>query len=381
MWGEAVTVENHPGAGSTAGGALVAKSPADGYTLLVNTSAHAYSATFKSSLPYDPLKDFIPIAPITSQPYVLVAGNQAGVTTLAELLAAAKARPGAIKFSSSGRGTGTHVGVEKLNLDARIEAVHVPARGTDAIADTIGHTVAGRTDFAMSPIPTALPYIREQRLVALGVSTARRSRLLPEVPTLAEAGATGFDFPIWYGIWAPAGTPAGVVHKLSEDIARALTEPDLRDWLVEHDGDPMRYGAVGLREFRAERERERGADHRSRRSTSQIVPERQLRVGETVLPTTVVTGASSVDDREGLTATRPGASVRGGNLPRAPAWTAAAPHPASAEKGRRYRGHLGKVTYFTTRYRCHGSGTPFSSCSRRLRTSDRSRPRGPSPSS
>jgi tripartite-type tricarboxylate transporter receptor subunit TctC len=249
LWGQPVTVENHPGAGSTAGPALVAKSPADGYTLLVNTNAHACSSAFKASLPYDPLKDFIPIAPITSQPYVLVAGNQVGVTTLAQLIAVAKARPGAITFSSSGIGTGTHLGVVKLNLETHIDTVHVPARGPDAIADTISHTVAGRTDYAMSPIPMVLPHIRGQRLAALGVSTARRSRLLPEVPTLAEAGATGFDFPIWYGIWAPVGTPAEVVHKLSEDIARALAEPDLRGWLVEHDGDPMRMSQSDFASF------------------------------------------------------------------------------------------------------------------------------------
>ena len=249
LWGQPVTVENHPGAGSTAGPALVATSPADGYTLLVNTNAHPYSAPFTASLPYDPLTDFVPIAPITSQPYVLVAGNQVGVTTLAQLIAVAKARPGAITFSSSGVGTGTHLGVEKLNLAAHIETVHVPARGPDAIADTIGHTVAGRTDYAMTPIPMALPYIREQRLAALGVSTARRSRLLPEVPTLAEAGATGFDFPFWYGIWAPVDTPAGVVRKLSEDIARVVAEPDLRGWLVEHNGDPMRMGQSDFASF------------------------------------------------------------------------------------------------------------------------------------
>lgn len=237
--GSTVTVENHPGAGSTAGPALVAKSRADGYTLLVNTSAHAYGAAFKHSLPYDPLRDFVPVAPITSQPYVLVAGIRADVTTFAELVSAAKARPGALRFSSSGLGTGTHVGVEKLNLEADIEVVHVPARGADAIADTIGRVVAGRTDFAMSPISVALPHIREGGLVALGVTTVRRSRLVPEVPTLAEAGATGFDFPIWYGLWAPVGTPAGVVDKLSESIVRVLAEPALRDWLMEHDGDPM----------------------------------------------------------------------------------------------------------------------------------------------
>ena len=249
FWGQPVTVENHPGEGSTAGPALVATSPADGYTLLVNTNAHAYSSVFKASLPYDPLKDFVPIAPITSQPYVLVAGNHLGVTTLAELIAVAKARPGVITFSSSGIGTGTHLGVEKLDLELHIETVHVPARGPDAIADTIGHTVAGRTDYAMSPISVALPHIRGQRLAALGVSTARRSRLLPEVPTLAEAGATGFDFPIWYGIWAPVATPAPVIHSLSGDITRALAEPDLRGWLVEHDGDPMRMGQSEFASF------------------------------------------------------------------------------------------------------------------------------------
>ena len=239
LWGRQVTVENHPGAGSTAGPALVAMSPADGYTLLVNTSAHAYGAAFKSSLPFDPLKDFVPIAAITSQPYVLVAGIRAGFTTLAELISAANARQGVIRFGSSGTGTATHVGVEKLNLEAHIEAVHVPAKGADAITDTIGHTLAGRTDYAMSPISIALPHIRARVLVPLGVTTARRSRLLPEVPTLAEAGATGFDFPIWYGLWAPVGTPAGVVDKLSESIAHVLAEPALQAQLMEHDGDPM----------------------------------------------------------------------------------------------------------------------------------------------
>src|SRR6202171_5009603 len=120
LWGQPVTVENHPGAGSTAAPALVAKSPADGYTLLVNTSAQAYSAALLKNLPYDPLKDFIPIAPLTSQPYVLVAGKLAGITTVGELVAAAKAKPAELKFGSTGLGTGTHLGVEKFNLKAGI---------------------------------------------------------------------------------------------------------------------------------------------------------------------------------------------------------------------------------------------------------------------
>jgi tripartite-type tricarboxylate transporter receptor subunit TctC len=249
LWGQPVTVENHPGEGSTAGAALVAGSPGDGYTLLVSTSAHAYSASFKASLPYDPLADFVPTAPLTSQPYVLVASMHLGVTTLAELISAAKARPDALRFSSSGTGTATHLAVEKLNLEVLIEAVHVPAGGTDAIADTIGQTVAGRTDYALSPISVALPHIREHRLAPLGVSTLRRSRLLPTVPTLAEAGAAGFDFPIWYGLWAPAGTPARTVRELSESIARVLTDPGLRRWLREHDADVMGMSQTAFARF------------------------------------------------------------------------------------------------------------------------------------
>src|SRR3981081_4163408 len=126
LWGQPVTVENHPGEGSTAAPALVAKSPADGYTLLVNTSAQAYSAALLKNLPYDPLKDFIPFAPFTSEPYVLVAGKSSGIATLGELITAAKAKPGELKFGSTGVGTGTHLGVEKFNFEAGIKAVHAP---------------------------------------------------------------------------------------------------------------------------------------------------------------------------------------------------------------------------------------------------------------
>jgi tripartite-type tricarboxylate transporter receptor subunit TctC len=218
---------------------LVAKSPADGYTLLVNTSAQAYSAALLKNLLYDPLKDFIPVAPLTSQPYVLVAGKLAGITTVGELVAAAKAKPAELKFGSTGLGTGTHLGVEKFNREAGIKAIHVPARQGDAIADTIANTVAGRTDYLLAPIPLALADIRAGRLRALGVSTKKRSYLLPEVPTIAEAGVAGFDYPIWYGVWVPAGTPAAVVDKLAKDIGRVLAAPDVRDALANHGADPM----------------------------------------------------------------------------------------------------------------------------------------------
>jgi tripartite-type tricarboxylate transporter receptor subunit TctC len=239
LWGQPVTVENMPGAGATVGPAQVAKSPADGYTLLVNTSAQPYSAALLKNLPYDPLKDFIPIAPLTSQPYVLVAGKLAGITTLGELLVAAKAKPGQLRFGSTGMGTGSHLGVEKFNFAAGIKAVHVPARPGDAIADTIANTIAGRTDYLLAPIQLALVDIRAGNLLALGVSTKKRSSLLPEVATIAEAGVADFDYRVWYGVWAPTGTPAGVVDTPAKDIARALAVPEMTEWLAKHGADPM----------------------------------------------------------------------------------------------------------------------------------------------
>src|ERR1700721_2617799 len=131
LWGQPVTVDNHPGAGATAAPALVAKSPADGYTLLINTSAQAYSAAISKNLPYDPLKVFIPIASLTNQPYVLVAGKPAGVSTVRELVAAAKRTPGELKFGSTGAGTGTHLGIVKLHLAVGIKVVDVPPGPTD----------------------------------------------------------------------------------------------------------------------------------------------------------------------------------------------------------------------------------------------------------
>jgi tripartite-type tricarboxylate transporter receptor subunit TctC len=239
LWDQSVTVENIPGMGATAGPAQVAKSPADGYTLLINTNAQAYSAAIVKNLPYEPLKDFIPIIPLTRQPYVLVAGKAAGINTVGELIAMAKAKPGELKFGSTGMGTGTHIGVEKFNQAAGIKALHVPPLPSDSNADTIANAIAGRFTYYLVPISLALPHIRDGTLIALGVSTARRSTLLPEVPTIAEEGVAGFDFPIWYGIWVPAGTPTGVVDKLANDIGRVLAGPNLRGWIAKHGGEPM----------------------------------------------------------------------------------------------------------------------------------------------
>ena len=236
LWGQPATVENHPGAGSTTAPALVAKSPADGYTLLVNTSAQPYSAALLKNLPYNPLNDFIPVAPLSSQPYVLVAGTASGITSVRDLIAAAKAKPGELKFGSAGIGTGTHLGAEKFNLEAGIKAMHVPG---DTTPKAIADTVAGRTTYLITPISYAESDIRAGRLRALGVTTKRRSPLLPQVPTIGEAGVARFDFPIWYGVWVNAATPAAVVDKLARDIARVLAAPDIREWMAKHGADPM----------------------------------------------------------------------------------------------------------------------------------------------
>lgn len=196
-------------------------------------------STCLKKLSYDPLKDFIPVASLTNQPYVLVTGKAAGITTVRELIATAKMKPGELKFGSTGAGTGTHLGIVKFNLEAGIKVVDVPPQPTDAIADVLAASIEGRITYMMAPISITLTSIHDGKLLPLGVTTARRSTLLPEVPTIAEAGVAEFDFPIWYGIWVPAGTPTGVVDKLSKDIARALATPDLRDWIAGHGGDPM----------------------------------------------------------------------------------------------------------------------------------------------
>ena len=239
LWEQPVTVENHPGAGSTAAPALVANSRSDGYTLLVNTSAHAYCAAVASDLPYDPVEDFIAVAALSSQPYVLVAGAWTGITSIAALIEAANFAPGEVRFASAGLGTGTHIALEKLNRDTGITAVHVPAGPADAITDVIAGCVAAHTAYAMSPISIAAPHLERGDLMALGVSTARRSSRLPHVPPLAEAGIEGYDFPFWYGLWAPARTPAPIVDKVAQGIARALARREMIDWLTRHDGATM----------------------------------------------------------------------------------------------------------------------------------------------
>jgi tripartite-type tricarboxylate transporter receptor subunit TctC len=236
FWGQPVIVENRPGAGGTIGAAQVAKAPPDGYLLLVHSSGHAANPSIYAKLSYDTTKDLIGIAPVAGQATVLVVAPSSGYKTLGELLAAAKAKPGTINFASAGSGSGTHLNGEKFKGMAGIDVVHIPYKGTpEALTDTI----AGRVTYYFSPIAAALPHIRDGKLVALAVSTATRTSLLPDVPTVAEAGVPNFSFNLWTGMFAPAGTPPQVVDKIASDIQRAWADPELKARLAKIGLEPM----------------------------------------------------------------------------------------------------------------------------------------------
>lgn len=247
--GRRVEVVNHPGGGSTAAPALVLDRPADGRTLLINTSAHAYSDAAVADLPYDPLHDFVAVAPLTTQAYVVVAGAHTGLRDLTELVTAARAAPGVLRFGSTGVGTGTHIGTEELNRAIDIDAVHVPAGPNEAVGDVVAKAVGGALDYVMLPVSIAVDPIVAGDLVALGVTTAPRAPELPAVPTLAEAGAPGYDFPIWYGAWAPVATPPNAVASLAGDIAAALSDPSVQGVLAGHGMLPLSIPAGDFARF------------------------------------------------------------------------------------------------------------------------------------
>ena len=244
--GQPVVVENRPGAGGTIAAAAVAKGEADGHTILVPSSGHAVNPSIYPTLPYDTLKDLTGVTPLVSMPNVLVVNPSRGWKTLADLVAAAKARPGAMNFASAGMGSATHFNAEKFRLQAGIDAVHVPFKGTpEAISDVIG----GRSDWFFAPLSSALPLIRDGKLQALAVSTARRSALLPEVPTTVEAGVPGSDYSFWVAFVVPAATPAAVVTKLQQETAKALATPELVEKLARLGAEPFVMGSAEFNAF------------------------------------------------------------------------------------------------------------------------------------
>jgi len=220
-----VIVENRPGAGATVAAGMVARSPADGYTLLSVSSAHAAAAAIYPQLQYDTLKDLAGVTQTATSKYVLVTSPSLGARSVADLLAAARARPGQINFSSAGVGSGTHFAAEIFKAMAAIDVVHVPHKG---IPEALGETVAGRVQFFMAPIANAVNQVRDRRLVGLGVSSRARDALLPEVPTIDEAGVAGYEQELWFGLLAPAGVPRTIMARLNGEIGRILADAETK---------------------------------------------------------------------------------------------------------------------------------------------------------
>ena len=234
--GQSVIVENRPGAGGTTGANMVAKSTPDGYTILVYgalTSAYA----LYSKLPYDTLKDFVPVISLGQQPLVIVASPAKGYKTLAEMIAAAKAKPGTLNYASAGIGSASHFGAERLRASADFEAQHIPFKGA---AEAVTDVLAGRSDFSVQLTATTLPQIRQGTLVALAVSADKRIALLPDMPTTREAGLPADSvYPFYTGVYLPAGTPREIVERLYREIAKALQAPAVLSRLAPLGVEPM----------------------------------------------------------------------------------------------------------------------------------------------
>jgi tripartite-type tricarboxylate transporter receptor subunit TctC len=230
MWGQPVVVENRAGAGGTVGSEFVLRADPDGYTLLANSSAHAANPGMYKELRYDTMRDFVNLALLGGGPNVLMVGPETGWKTLKDFVDAAKKTPGKLNFSSAGMGSGTHFNLEKLKLAAGIDVQHIPYKGTP---EAIGDTIAGRVCCYWAPLNAALPHVNGGKAVALAVSSAQRSPLLPNVPSVAEQGYAGFDYTLWVGLWGPAKMPADVAAKINKDVNAALASADLRERLTK----------------------------------------------------------------------------------------------------------------------------------------------------
>jgi len=229
-WGHPVIVDNRPGAGGNIGADYVAKSPADGYTLVMGTvGTHAINASLYSKMPYDPVRDFAPVILVAQTPNLLVVNPAVPAKTVQELIDYAKANPGKVFFGSPGVGTSIHVSGELFNTMAGVKTVHVPYKGRQfAIPDLL----AGQIQMMFDNMPSALPLAKEGKLRALAVTTARRHPAAPDIPTMSESGLPGFEATSWFAVYAPAGTPAEVVAKLNAEFNRIMTLADVREKLA-----------------------------------------------------------------------------------------------------------------------------------------------------
>ena len=234
--GQPIVVENRGGAGGTVGAAVVAKAEPDGYTILVHSSSHTVNPATYDNLPFDTLRDFTGVMPIASLPNVMVVSPAKGYKSVKDVVDAAKAKPGSLNYASAGAGSATHLNAEKFRIGAGIEATHVPFKGSpEALTDVMG----GRVDYYFSPVAPALQLIRENKLAALAVGSGKRSSVLPDVPTTAEAGVQGAEYSFWIGMLVPAKTPRAIVERLYTETQAALASAEVKDRLAKLGAEPM----------------------------------------------------------------------------------------------------------------------------------------------
>jgi tripartite-type tricarboxylate transporter receptor subunit TctC len=229
-WGQSVIVENKPGAGGNIGADYVAKSAPDGYTVVMGAlSTHAVNPSLYPKMPFDAQKDFAPITLVAVTPNVLVVNPSLPVHSVKELIAYAKANPGKLSFGSGSIGSAGHLAGELFKVDAGVDMVHVPYKGA---APAMQGLLAGDTQLMFDNLASAMSQVKAGKLRALAVTTAERSKLVPELPTMAEAGVPGFDISTWYGLLAPAGTPPDVIAKWNADVTKILSAPEMRERLA-----------------------------------------------------------------------------------------------------------------------------------------------------
>jgi len=235
-WGQPVVVDNRAGAGGNVGSDLVAKAPADGYTLVMGvTGSHAINTSLYSRMPYDPVADFVAISQVAVVPNVLVVHPSVPAKNLAELVALAKKEPGKLNYASLGNGTAAHLGMEMLKSEAGVDITHVPYKGS---APAVSDLLAGQVQMMVDGLPSALPHVKAGKLRAIALTSLHRAPSLPGLPTIAET-YPGFYADAWSGLFAPKGTPQPVVDKLSAEVQRILKLPDVREKLTALGAEPV----------------------------------------------------------------------------------------------------------------------------------------------